>query len=69
MAFTISTLPTLSKPSQILCVGGGYGTSANPYTQDEFNKLMNTGFWSGGYVDGLGIHLYLAIPLSLPLLA
>lgn len=34
--------------------GAAKGTSSNPYTQAEFEEMVNNGTWSGGYVEGLG---------------
>lgn len=30
------------------------GTSSNPYTQEEYNGMLDAGTWNGGYVEGLG---------------
>ena len=35
-------------------VGGGNGTSANPYTQAEFDSMLSNDNWNGGYVEGMG---------------
>ena len=33
---------------------GPKGSSANPYTQDEFDQMVEAGTWEGGYVEGMG---------------
>lgn len=35
-------------------VGGGNGTSANPYTKVEFDSMLSNDNWNGGYVEGMG---------------
>ena len=30
------------------------GSSSNPYTQEEFNSMLDAGTWNGGYVEGMG---------------
>ncbi|MDR0602735.1 MAG: hypothetical protein LBG80_00350 [Bacteroidales bacterium] len=35
-------------------LGGGNGSSGNPYTWDEYEYLADNGNWSGGYVEGAG---------------
>ena len=34
-------------------VGGGSGTTTDPYTQNEFETIVGNGNWAGGYVLGL----------------
>ena len=34
-------------------VGGGSGTTTDPYTQNEFETIVGNGNWTGGYVLGL----------------
>ncbi|BAR49077.1 hypothetical protein TFKS16_1509 [Tannerella forsythia KS16] len=48
------TLPVIEEASQMHYVGGGDGTSANPYTQYEYNTMLNSNSWNGGYVEGIG---------------
>lgn len=48
------TLPVIEKKSQTGYVGGGNGTSAEPYTYDEYDNLLSYGSWNGGYVEGIG---------------
>ena len=36
------------------------GTVTNPFTQEEYNSLCNTGEWPGGYVETMG---YVAPPM------
>lgn len=33
---------------------GAKGSSSNPYSQDEFYELLDSGNWEGGYVTGMG---------------
>ena len=33
---------------------GPKGSSAKPYTQDEFDQMVEAGTWEGGYVEGMG---------------
>lgn len=35
-------------------LGGGNGTSANPYTKVEFDSMLSNDNWNGGYVEGMG---------------
>ncbi|MDR0602741.1 MAG: hypothetical protein LBG80_00380 [Bacteroidales bacterium] len=35
-------------------MGGGDGSSGNPYTWDEYEYLADNDNWSGGYVEGAG---------------
>ncbi|MDO4729352.1 MAG: hypothetical protein Q4B43_10180, partial [Bacteroidota bacterium] len=47
-------LEILSKEEMNACKGGGDGTQNDPYTQDEFYMLSNSGNFKGGYVQGSG---------------
>ncbi|MBQ9176406.1 MAG: hypothetical protein IJ139_06015 [Bacteroidaceae bacterium] len=45
------TLKSLGKNKDI---DPSKGTVTNPFTQEEYNSLCNTGEWTGGYVEGTG---------------
>lgn len=51
------TLKSLSKNKDI---DPSKGTVVNPFTQEEYNSLCNTGTWPGGYVEAMG---YIAPPM------
>ena len=59
MATTIKkvTLKSLGKNKDI---DPSKGTVTNPFTQEEYNSLCNTGEWPGGYVEAMG---YVAPPM------
>ena len=59
MATTIRhvTLKSLGKNKDI---DPSKGTVVNPFTQEEYNSLCNTGEWLGGYVEAMG---YVAPPM------
>ena len=44
----------IDKASQKTFIGGGSGSSTDPYTQDEFDSMMYSGHWNGGFVYGMG---------------
>lgn len=44
----------IDKASQKTFVGGGSGSSTDPYTQEEFDSMMYSGHWNGGFVYGMG---------------
>lgn len=44
----------IDKASQTHFVGGGSGTSGDPFTEEEFNYLSSYGCWQGGWVEGMG---------------
>ena len=48
------TLPVIEESFQMIYVGGGNGTSASPYTQSEYNSMVSSGMWNGGYVEDWG---------------
>lgn len=50
----MKTIKTYSVSPQSKDSGAAKGTSTNPYTQEEFNSMLNSGTWKGGYVDGMG---------------
>ena len=54
------TMPVIEESLQMSYVGGGNGTSANPYTQAEFDNMLSNDNWNGGYVEGMGY----AIPIN-----
>lgn len=47
-------LPVIEKNHQLGYVGGGNGTSADPYTMVEYESMLSGGNWNGGYVEGMG---------------
>ena len=48
------TMPVIEESLQMSYVGGGNGTSANPYTKVEFDSMLSNDNWNGGYVEGMG---------------
>ncbi|MDD2283958.1 MAG: hypothetical protein PHQ11_00955 [Paludibacter sp.] len=48
------TLPVIEKNFQTSFIGGGSGTSADPYTAAEFDSMLSNNNWNGGYVEGMG---------------
>ena len=54
------TLKSLGKNKDI---DPSKGTVTNPFTQEEYNSLCNTGEWPGGYVEAMG---YVAETIWLP---
>lgn len=42
--------PLLEKEEQMAFVGGGDGTTTNPFTEYEANRMMEEGVFNGGYV-------------------
>lgn len=48
------TLPVIEKSFQMGYIGGGNGTSADPYTMVEYENMLSGGNWNGGYVEGMG---------------
>lgn len=58
---TFSVLDELAKSQELLTelemkslIAGGDGTYDSPYSLDEFDSLMNTFQWTGGYVEYMG---------------
>lgn len=49
----IQALPELQS-----IVGGGSGTSSDPFSWNEFMEMSFAGNWAGGYVDGMGYIAY-----------
>lgn len=47
------SLPVIEKSIQMGFIGGGNGTSADPYTLAEFDSMSDSGNWNGGFVMGL----------------
>lgn len=39
---------------QALSSSGSKGTANNPYTYEEFDRMVEAGTWNGGYVEGMG---------------
>lgn len=54
-------MPVLSEELQHSFIGGGNGTRDNPYTETEFNSIIGSGSWYGGYVESWG---YVAMETS-----
>lgn len=42
--------PVLNKQEQLHVIGGGDGTSNNPFTEYEANRMIDEGVFNGGYV-------------------
>ena len=49
-------MPILSEQEQCSYWGGGTGTWEDPYSYEEYQKLVQSGSWSGGYVMGSEEH-------------
>ena len=47
-------MPVISENQQMGLIGGGMGTLDSPYTIDEFEKMLVSGTWQGGYVEDWG---------------
>ncbi|NLX80223.1 MAG: hypothetical protein GXZ03_01475, partial [Proteiniphilum sp.] len=47
-------MPVLSEDVQRRYVGGGDGSEDNPFTEEEYDSLINAGTWKGGYVESWG---------------
>ncbi len=47
-------MPAVSQQEQRNVIGGGIGTLEDPYTEDEYNILLNSGTFQGGYVEEHG---------------
>ena len=47
-------MPVLSEDSQRRYVGGGDGSEGNPFTIGEYDGMVSSGTWNGGYVEGWG---------------
>jgi len=46
----------LTKEVQNIYIGGGDGSKNNPYSMDEFYAMLDSGTWTGGYIqDSEGI--------------
>lgn len=54
-------MPVLNEELQRSFIGGGNGTKDNPYTETEFNSIIGSGSWYGGYVESWG---YVAMETS-----
>lgn len=44
-------MPVIDEREMRSFVGGGDGTYNNPYTEAEYEEMMNSGNWYGGFVD------------------
>lgn len=49
-------MPILSEQEQCSYWGGGTGTWEDPYSYEEYQNLVQSGSWSGGYVMGSEEH-------------
>ena len=51
-------MPVISENEQRACIGGyspgESGINTTPYTLDEYNIMISSGTWQGGYVEGYG---------------
>lgn len=47
-------MPVLDENLQRCLIGGGNGTLEDPYTVEEYDQMVASGTWNGGYVDGWG---------------
>ena len=47
-------MPVIGEIEQRIFVGGGDGSVYNPYTQFEYDCMLYSGSWNGGYVEGWG---------------
>ncbi|MDD4399882.1 MAG: hypothetical protein PHS01_10100 [Dysgonamonadaceae bacterium] len=47
-------MPILNENIQRSFIGGGAGTQEDPYTESEYDQMVASGTWNGGYVDGWG---------------
>lgn len=50
-------MPVLSENAQRRFIGGGDGSKLNPFTIQEFDNMIASGTWNGGYVEGRGYTL------------
>nr|WP_320057661.1 hypothetical protein [uncultured Bacteroides sp.] len=48
------TMPVIEEKALMKFIGGGSGTSADPYTQAELDRMINNGTWDGGFVNNYG---------------
>lgn len=60
------TLAVIETNYQMGYVGGGTGTSTDPYTFEEYNALLNAGAWTGGYVGSGYIMGEVTVTASIP---
>lgn len=47
-------MPVIGELEQKSYIGGGMGTDTCPFTQEEMDRMMASGTWEQGYVEGLG---------------
>ena len=47
-------MPALSEQMQKSFVGGGSGSQSNPYTEAEYDSMLASGTWNGGFVENWG---------------
>lgn len=44
-------MPVLNEELQRSFIGGGYGTKHDPYTEEEYDAFIASGYFPGGYVN------------------
>lgn len=59
------TMPVLNEIDQRRFVGGGDGSTINPYSQKEYDLMLSTDTWRGGFVSGMG-YVYGDVNIMLP---
>lgn len=62
-------LPLVGEREQRGLVGGGTGSNMDPFTQDEYQTMLDEGTWNGGFVlgsEGVSASEMRYIPSSLP---
>lgn len=50
----MKTIKMYSANAQSSDGGATKGSSGNPYTQEEYESMLDAGTWPGGYVQGMG---------------
>lgn len=50
-------LPAVDMQEQRSFVGGGSGTSSDPYSRMEYLNMVSNGTWVGGYVEGFQFYV------------
>lgn len=46
------SMPVINEIQQKTYIGGGDGSIYSPYTIAQFDQMVATGVWYGGYVQG-----------------
>ncbi len=47
-------MPVLSEKTQKSFIGGGCGSQNNPYSEAEYESMLASGTWNGGFVENWG---------------